>query len=69
MVHFYYKFSPSAAAIIAKHKALRVAVRVVLLPLVALSYSLLHFTPLMTATILGLIFLGLVFIVRLYRRK
>lgn len=69
MVHFYYKFSPSAAAIIAKHKALRVAVRIVLLPLVALSYSLLHFTPLMTATILALIFLGLVFIVRLYRRK
>jgi YVTN family beta-propeller protein len=69
MVHFYYKFSPSAAAIIAKHKALRAAVRVALLPLVALSYSWLHFAPLTAAINIALIFLVFVLVLRLYRRK
>lgn len=66
-VHFYYKYSPSAAAFVAKHKNLRAAVRIAIFPLVALSYSLLHFAPLMTATILALILLVLVFVLRAYR--
>jgi YVTN family beta-propeller protein len=69
MVHFYYKYSPSAAAIVAKHRALRATVRIALLPLVALSYSWLHFAPLTAAINIALIFLFLVFFVRLYRRK
>ena len=69
LVNLYYKYSPSVAELIAKNKALRVMVRINLLPLVALSYSMLHFGPVITAVMLLLIFLLPVFLVWLYRRK
>jgi uncharacterized repeat protein (TIGR02543 family)/uncharacterized delta-60 repeat protein len=48
LVGLYYKYSPSAADFIAKRKVLKVAVRVILLPFIAFSYSVLHFGPIIT---------------------
>jgi uncharacterized repeat protein (TIGR02543 family) len=68
-VNLYYKYSPFAADLIAKHKALKVVVRVSLLPLVAFSYSLLHFGPIITA-VMPLFIFGLpIFLTLFFRRK
>ncbi len=69
LVNLYYKYSPSVAGLIAKNKALQVMVRINLLPFVALSYSMLHFGPVITAVILLLIFLIPIFFIWSYRRK
>jgi len=69
LVNLYYKYSPSAAEFITKHKALKAAVRINLLPFVALSYSVLHFGPVITAAILLFIFVLPVFLVLSHRRK
>jgi len=69
LVDLYYKYSPSAAELIAKNKALRIMVRINLLPLVAFSYSMLHFGPVITAVMLLLIFLIPIFLIRFQRRK
>jgi len=69
LVHLYYKYSPSAAELIAKNKALRVMVRINLLPLVAFSYSMLRFGPVITAVMILLIFLIPIFLIRFQRRK
>ena len=69
LVNSYYKYSPSAAELITKNKALKVAVRVNLLPLVVLSYSMLHFGPVITAAMLLFIFVLPFFLVWSYRRK
>jgi uncharacterized repeat protein (TIGR02543 family) len=65
-VNLYYKYSPFVADLIAKHKALKVVVRVSLLPLVAFSYSLLHFGPIMSGVMLAFIFVFTIFFGRLY---
>lgn len=57
LVSFYYKYSPFVADFITKHRVLKVAVRISLMPLVAFSYSILHFGPIMTVIILVFIFL------------
>jgi hypothetical protein len=69
LVNLYYKYSPSAAELITKNKALRVMVRINLLPFVALSYSMLHFGPVITAVVLLFIFFIPIFLVRSHRRK
>ncbi len=69
LVNLYYKYSPSAAELITKNKALRTMVRINLLPFVALSYSMLHFGPVITAVIFLFIFVLPIFLIRLYRRK
>lgn len=69
LVDLYYKYSPSVAELITKNKALRVMVRINLLPFVALSYSMLHFGPVITAAMLLLIFLIPFFFIRFQRRK
>jgi uncharacterized delta-60 repeat protein len=69
LVNLYYKYSPSAAELITKNKALRVMVRINLLPFVALSYLMLHFGPVITAVMLLLIFLIPIFLIRFQRRK
>jgi len=69
LVNLYYKYSPSAAELIAKNIALRVAVRINLLPFVALSYSMVQFGPVITAAILLFIFVLPIFLLRFYRRK
>jgi hypothetical protein len=68
LVEFYYRYSPFVADVIAKHKALKVVVRVSLLPLVAFSYSLLHFGPVKIAVMLLFIF-GLPFFLILFLRR
>ncbi|MCK4817412.1 hypothetical protein KA005_16700, partial [bacterium] len=55
LVECYYKYSPSVADFIAKHKALKVGVRISLVPLVAFSYSLLHLGSVISAALLLLI--------------
>jgi uncharacterized delta-60 repeat protein len=52
LVKTYYKYSPFLANFIAEHKALKVAVRVSLFPLVVFSYSMVHFGPIFTAGVL-----------------
>ncbi|MBA7620901.1 hypothetical protein ES703_28257 [subsurface metagenome] len=69
LVDLYYKYSPSVAEFITKNIALRIMVRINLLPLVAFSYSMLHFGPVITAVMLLFIFVLPIFLIWLYRRK
>jgi hypothetical protein len=69
LVNFYYMHSPFVAALITKHKALKVAVRINLLPLVAFSYSMLHFGLLITGIMLVLIFALPAFLISFFRGK
>ena len=69
LVDLYYKYSPFAAELITKHKALKAAVRIHLLPLVAFSYSMLHFGPMVTGVILVIILMLPVFLISFFRRK
>ncbi len=69
LVDLYYKCSPFVAKIIAKRKVLKVAVRINLLPLVVLSYSMVYFGPTITAIMLVLIFALPVFVISFFRRK
>jgi len=55
-VNLYYKYSPFIANIIEKHKVLKVVVRIHLVPLVAFSYSLVNFGPIITSSALFLLF-------------
>ena len=67
-VNLYYKYSPSIADFIAKHRASKFVVRVSLLPLVALSYSMLRLGPILTAVIVIFIFTIPVPLIFLYRK-
>ena len=42
LVNFYYRYSPSIANFISKHKLLKIAVRIHLRPLISLSYFIVH---------------------------
>jgi len=68
-VDFYYKHSPFVANLVAKHKLLKIPARINLLPLVAFSYSMLHFGPIITAVMFIFIFTSPFFFVLFYRRK
>ncbi|MBW2601754.1 MAG: fibronectin type III domain-containing protein, partial [Deltaproteobacteria bacterium] len=57
LVETYYTYSPPIADFIAQHETLRAAVRIGLMPLVALSYSVLHIGPVFTLGILIFIML------------
>jgi len=68
-VRVYSKYSPPLAQFIAKHETLRAVVRIGLLPLVAVSFSTIHFGPVVTLSLLvGLVVLP-IFLVSFYRRK
>jgi hypothetical protein len=69
IVDFYYKYSPFVANFIAKHKLLKIVVRINLLPLVVFSYSMLHFSPLITAVAGLFIFVLPIFLLSFFRRK
>jgi len=69
LVECYYRYSPSVADLIAKHKALKVVVRASLLPLVAFSYSLLHLGPIITASMILSVLGFPVCLALLFRRK
>jgi len=68
-VKTYYAYSPPPAGFIAKHETLKAAVRVGLLPLVAISYSTLHFGPIVALTMLVVLLVIPIFLFRSYRRK
>ena len=68
-VRTYNKYSPPLAHFIAEHEVLKMAVRIGLLPLVAISYSTLHFGPIITLTILVVLLAISIFLVPFYRRK
>jgi hypothetical protein len=68
-VKAYYQYSPPVADFIAKHKALKRAARMALLPMVAFSYAALHFGLAVTACGLLLIFMPLIFLVLVYKRR
>lgn len=69
VINFYNKYSPFVADLISKHEPLRIAIRISLLPLVAFSYSMLHFGPIITVAVLGFIFGLPIFFFLFYRRK
>jgi uncharacterized repeat protein (TIGR02543 family) len=68
LVNLYYQYSPPMAEFIAKHKTLKVVVQINLLPLVAFSYSMVHFGLPITAVILVLVLL-LPVLFLLYQKK
>ena len=69
LVNLYYKYSPFVGNIIAKRKVLKFAVRISLLPIIAFSYSMVHFGPMNTTVLIGVIFILPVFLNLFLRRK
>jgi hypothetical protein len=68
-VRFYYELSPRLADYIEGHKSLKTAVRIGLIPLVGISYSTLHFGPIITLTMLVVLLAIPILLVSFYRRK
>ena len=68
-VELYYEYSPAAAEFISKRKLIKLGVRHQLLPVVAFSYSMVHFGPFVTAVIMVLLFMAPIFFVAHWRRK
>jgi hypothetical protein len=69
LVKIYYKYSPLAARCIAKHKLLKIIIRFYLLPVVAFSYSMVRFGPLLTAIISLLILAIPIFFVSITQKR
>jgi hypothetical protein len=69
IVKAYYKYSPPLARCIAKHETLKAAVRIGLMPLVAISYATRHFGPTVTLTMLIMLLIIPIPLVWLFRRK
>jgi uncharacterized delta-60 repeat protein len=69
IVNLYYKYSPFLANFVEKHKALKVMVQINLLPIIAISYLILHLGPLITTALLVFIFMLPVFIIWRYQRN
>ena len=69
LVELYYRYSPIIANFLAKHKVLKVAVRINLLPVIAFSYSMVHLGPIATAVILAFIFVLPIFFIWFYPRR
>ena len=68
-VNLYYKYSPHIAELITNHKVLRAVVRIWLMPMVAVGYSMVHFGPVKTTIMLVLSIMPPFFFVWFYRRK
>jgi len=69
LVYFYYKHSPFVADFITRHKVLKVAVRISLLPFVAFSYSMLHFGLIITTVMLVLVSVFPIFLISFFQRR
>ncbi len=69
IINLYYKYSPLAVNIIEKHKPLKFVVRAGLLPFIAFCYSMLHFGPIITAFMLALIFIIMIFLDGVGRKR
>ena len=68
-VDLYYTYSPPVADFIASHDKLRTVMRWSLLPMVGVSYSMLHFGTIITLTMLVVILVIPVFLILFYRRR
>jgi uncharacterized repeat protein (TIGR02543 family)/uncharacterized delta-60 repeat protein len=68
-LNLYYKYSPSIAAFVTKHRALRFVIRMSLLPLVAFSYSMLRLGPILTTIIFVFILAIPISLISFYRSK
>jgi hypothetical protein len=55
-VDLYYRHSPQIADIISKHKPLKFAVRLHLMPFIAFSYSMIRLGPTITAILIVFVF-------------
>jgi len=69
LVKLYYKYSPFFADLIARHKVLKIAVRINLLPFVVFSYSMVHFGPVITVVMLAFILMVTILLISFFRRK
>jgi hypothetical protein len=69
LVDFYYEYSPFLADLIKKHKVLKIAVQINLVPLVVFGYSMVYFGPIFTIVMLIFIFVIPIFLISLFRRK
>jgi len=69
LIHLYYKYSPFIADLIKKHKVLKIAVQINLMPLVVFGYSMVHFGPIFTIVMLVLIFTLPILFMSFYRKK
>ena len=69
MVEAYYRYSPDVADIISKHVILRMAVRIHLVPVVALSYAVLRLGPELSAIVFFMLFALPAFLVLFWRRR
>jgi len=69
LVNLYYKYSPFLADLIKKHKVLKIAVQINLMPLVVFGYSMVHFGPIFTIVMLVLIFALPILFMSFYRKK
>jgi len=69
LIKIYYKYSPFVANLITKHKALRVAVRINLLPIIAFSYSMVHFGQIINAAAFVSIFVISICLISSFRRR
>jgi uncharacterized repeat protein (TIGR02543 family)/uncharacterized delta-60 repeat protein len=68
-IHYYYRYSPKVAVFIEKHVLLKIMVRIKLLPLVVLSYMILHLGAMPTLVMLILMFAIPVISVRIRRKS
>lgn len=68
LVNLYYRYSPHIAELITNHRALKTAVRIWLLPVVAVGYSMVQFGPIKTTIMLVLVLMLPFFMVWFYRR-
>jgi len=69
LVDSYYKYSPLVADLITKHKALKVPARIILLPVIAFCYSMLHFGPIISAVMVVFISIVPIFLILLPQRR
>jgi uncharacterized delta-60 repeat protein len=69
IVDIYYKYSPFVADLIAKHKVLKIAVRISLLPMITFSYSMVRFGLIITAVMLVFIFVLPILSILIYQKK
>ncbi|MFC2161678.1 CFI-box-CTERM domain-containing protein [Acidobacteriota bacterium] len=69
LVNLYNKYSPHIAELITNHKVLRSAVRIWLVPIVAMGYSMVHFGPSKTTMMFVISIMPLFFFVWFYRRR
>ena len=65
-VELYYRYSPSIASFIAKHKLFKAAVRIYLLPVIAFSSLMVHFGPVAAAVVLVFMLVFPILFIRFY---